>query len=150
LHAVHHSAEELDWVAAHREHPLDGVLTALCMNLPALMLGVRVELLSGIAVFRALWSIFVHSNVRLPLGPLRFLFGAPELHHWHHARESRHNFANLAPYLDWIFGTHHHPSGEEDYALGLEEQLPGSYLGMLLAPLRSPEGGSSSLDAAVK
>ena len=27
FHAVHHSAEHLDWLAAHREHPLDSVYT---------------------------------------------------------------------------------------------------------------------------
>ncbi|MGZ3422501.1 MAG: sterol desaturase family protein [Polyangiales bacterium] len=134
FHAVHHSAEELDWLAAHREHPVDGVLTALCMNLPAILLGVRVELLAGVAVLRALWSIFVHSNVRIPLGPLRWILGAPELHHWHHARESRHNFANLAPWLDWLFGTHHHPEGEERYSLGIAQRMPRSYFAMIVFP----------------
>ena len=28
FHAIHHSAEHLDWLAAHREHPLDTVYTA--------------------------------------------------------------------------------------------------------------------------
>src|SRR5262245_32544203 len=27
FHAVHHSAEHLDWLAAHREHPVDSVYT---------------------------------------------------------------------------------------------------------------------------
>ena len=39
FHAVHHSAEHLDWLAAHREHPLDGMLTQLAVNAPALLLG---------------------------------------------------------------------------------------------------------------
>ena len=125
FHAVHHGAEHLDWLAAHREHPFDGIATQLCMNLPAILLGVHVELLAGAAVFRGLWAIFVHSNVRLPLGPLRVLFGAPELHHWHHARveRTRHNFANLAPWLDHLFGTHHCPEGEERYPLGLAKSI---------------------------
>src|SRR5262249_42470844 len=108
FHAVHHSSEHLDWLAAHREHPFDGVATQICMNLPAIALGVPVRHVAGIAVLRGMWAIFVHSNVRVPLGPLRWILGAPELHHWHHAKVERtaHNFANLAPYLDWIFGTH--------------------------------------------
>lgn len=138
FHAVHHTAEHLDWVAAHREHPLDGIATALLMNLPAVLLGVRGDVLAGIAVFRAFWAIFVHSNVRLPLGPLMYVFGAPELHHWHHAREARHNFANLAPYLDVLFGTHHRP--DHVYELGIERgfyhEHPRSYFGLVLWPLR--------------
>src|SRR6185436_4212389 len=77
FHAVHHSAEHLDWLAAHREHPLDGLTTQLAMNLPAVVLDIHPELLAVAAVFRGVWAVFVHSNVRLPLGPLRLFLGAP-------------------------------------------------------------------------
>jgi sterol desaturase/sphingolipid hydroxylase (fatty acid hydroxylase superfamily) len=140
FHAVHHSAEHLDWLAAHREHPIDGILTQLCMNLPALLLGVRMDLLAGLVLFRGVWAIFVHANVRLPLGPLRFLLGAPELHHWHHARtrRTRHNFANLAPWLDWLFGTHHLPDEDEAlYPLGIPGAPRRGYLALLLLPFVS-------------
>jgi sterol desaturase/sphingolipid hydroxylase (fatty acid hydroxylase superfamily) len=138
FHAVHHSTRELDWLAAHREHPLDGVLTQLCQNLPAMLLGVPIEALAVIAVFRGAWGIFIHSNVRLRLGPLALLLGAPELHHWHHARLARteHNFANLAPWLDLAFGTYHRPETEEEsYPLGLTEPWPRGYLAQLVRPL---------------
>ena len=136
FHAVHHTSEHLDWVAAHREHPLDGIVTAACMNLPAIVLGVRPELLAGIAIFRACWAIFVHSNTRIPLGPLKYLLGAPELHHWHHARaNTEHNFANLAPYWDVVFGTHHCPA-DDRYPLGIAESYPRSYPALMFWPLR--------------
>lgn len=137
FHAVHHSAEHLDWLAAHREHPVDGLLTQLCVNLPAFAVGLPLELLAGFAVFRGMWAVLVHANVRLPLGPLRVLLGAPELHHWHHARveDTRHNFANVAPWLDVLFGTYHCPEGDEAYALGLTEPSPRGYLALLAAPL---------------
>jgi sterol desaturase/sphingolipid hydroxylase (fatty acid hydroxylase superfamily) len=134
FHSVHHTSEHLDWVAAHREHPLDGIATATLINLPAMMLGVRPEYLAGIAIFRACWAIFVHSNTRVPLGPLKWLLGAPELHHFHHAREARHNFANLAPYLDLVFGTHHEEH-ETGYALGIDRAYPKSYLALLVWPI---------------
>jgi sterol desaturase/sphingolipid hydroxylase (fatty acid hydroxylase superfamily) len=141
FHAVHHSAEHLDWIAAHREHPVDGILTQTCMNLPAIALGVPIEALAGVAMFRGIWAIFVHSNVRLPLGPLRFLLGAPELHHWHHAKveKTEHNFANLGPWLDVLFGTYHRPTatgGEETYALGITDPSPRGYVGQLVHPFR--------------
>ena len=138
FHAVHHSSEHLDWLAAHREHPFDGVATQICMNFPAIALGVPVKHLAGIAVLRGMWAVFVHSNVRLPLGPLRWILGAPELHHWHHAKVGRtaHNFANLAPYLDAIFGTHFLPEGEERYALGIDEAIGGNWIALVLSPFR--------------
>ncbi len=137
FHAVHHSVEHLDWLAAHREHPVDGICTQLCANLPAIVMGLHVQALTGFIVFRSLWAIFIHSNVRLPLGPLWILFGAPELHHWHHARvgRMRHNFANVAPWLDVLFGTHHRPEGEETYPLGLTQPWPRGYVAQLLQPV---------------
>lgn len=138
FHAVHHSVERLDWLAAHREHPVDGVLTQLCQNLPAMVLGLPFEVLGVLIAFRGAWAIFIHSNVRLPLGPLRMLFGAPELHHFHHqrTRETAHNFANLAPWLDLAFGSYHRPQGPETYPLGLTEPFPTSYLAQLVEPFR--------------
>src|SRR6185503_15594219 len=78
------------------------------------------------------------SNVSLPLGPLRVLFGAPDLHHFHHARVERtaHNFANLAPWLDLVFGTYHRPTEPETYPLGLSDPWPKGYLGQLVRPFR--------------
>src|SRR2546423_6750823 len=112
FHRVHHRRLALDWLAAHREHPVDGLLTQIAMNLPALVLGVGLEGLAWLIVFRGVWAAFIHSNVRLPLGPLRYLVGAPELHHWHHANVPRtlHNFSNLAPWTDIVFGTYHCPA----------------------------------------
>ena len=140
FHAVHHTAEHLDWVAAHREHPVDGICTALAANLPAFALGFRMDALAALIAFRAVWAIYVHSNVRLPLGPLRVLLGGPELHHWHHAKQERtqHNFANLAPWLDVVFGTYHRPDPrhEEQYALGVMEPMPRGYIAQLVQPFR--------------
>jgi sterol desaturase/sphingolipid hydroxylase (fatty acid hydroxylase superfamily) len=138
FHAVHHTAEHLDWVAAHREHPLDGILTQLAMNLPAMVLGLPYEGVGALIVLRGVWAVFIHSNVRLDVGPLRYLLGAPELHHWHHAkvRETRHNFANLAPWVDLLFGTYHRPEGPERFALGIPDDHPRDYLGLLAWPFR--------------
>ncbi|HVY48043.1 MAG TPA: sterol desaturase family protein, partial [Minicystis sp.] len=151
FHAVHHSAEHLDWLAAHREHPVDGLLTQLAQNLPAFLLAVPPEALAGLAAFRGMWAVFVHSNVRVPLGPLRWVLGAPELHRFHHARRARteHNFANLAPWIDVVFGTHHLPDEDDAYELGLVEPLPKGYLRMLAAPL-APAAARSSPARAIR
>jgi sterol desaturase/sphingolipid hydroxylase (fatty acid hydroxylase superfamily) len=136
FHAVHHSAEHLDWLAAYREHPLDGVATQVCLNLPGILLGLPFEAMGALVVLRGLWAVFIHSNVRLPLGPLRWILGAPELHHWHHLRTDRtaHNFANLAPWLDMIFGTYHCPEGPETYPIGVPGPWPRGYLAQLVRP----------------
>lgn len=146
FHAVHHSAEHLDFLAAHREHPLDGLGTQLCQNLPAIALGLDFGAVAALAVLRGMWAVFIHSNVKLDVGPLRWIMGAPELHHWHHARVERtaHNFANLAPWLDQVFGTYHRPTGPEDYALGLTQAWPQGYLAQLVRPFTSYSNSSTT------
>lgn len=137
FHAVHHTAEHLDWVAAHREHPVDGILTQLFINLPGILLGFEFATISSFVVFRGLWAIFIHSNVRLPLGPLGYLFGSPQWHRWHHAKHPGQvtNFANLSPWCDFLFRTHHRGvTGNETFELGIPEAWPTSYPGQLLAP----------------
>ena len=134
FHSIHHSAEHLDWMAAHREHPLDTVYTLTFVNLPAFILGFPFELLAGFYAFRGVWAIFVHSNVKLPLGPLRMLLGAPELHHWHHSKKRvSFNYANLSPLMDIIFGTYYCPD-EEPEEFGVVEPMSRNYFAQLLHP----------------
>ena len=132
FHKVHHSAQHLDWLAAHREHPLDTIYTIGLINLPAFLLGFPLETLAGLIAFRGIWAIYIHSNVRLPLGPLGMLFGSPELHHWHHDLErDAGNYANISPLMDVIFGTHYCPDHEPE-AFGIREDFPETYVEQLL------------------
>ncbi|MCB0354517.1 MAG: sterol desaturase family protein [Bdellovibrionales bacterium] len=136
FHSVHHTAEHLDWLAAHREHPVDGLLTQFIINLPAFVLGFPIETLSLLVAFRGLWAIYIHSNVKIPLGPLKLLIGAPELHHWHHSLDRTHcNFANLSPLMDILFGTYVCP-GSEPESYGVRPAQPQAYLSQLAYPFR--------------
>lgn len=148
FHSIHHSAEHLDWLAAHREHPLDTIYTLTLINLPAFLLGFPLWTLAGLIAFRGLWAIYIHSNVRLPLGPLRMLIGAPELHHWHHDRHrDAGNYANISPLMDLLFGTYRCPDHEPD-SFGIAEPIAPSYLGQLLHPFlpRKKSGGSGGMN----
>lgn len=135
FHKVHHSAEHLDWLAAHREHPLDSIFTIGIINLPAFIMGFELESIAGVIAFRGIWAIYIHSNVRLPIGPLKMLIGAPELHHWHHDLDRRGgNYANISPIMDILFGTYKCPDHEPE-KFGVEEESPSTYLGQLVEPL---------------
>jgi sterol desaturase/sphingolipid hydroxylase (fatty acid hydroxylase superfamily) len=105
------------------------------MNLPAFVLGFGLAPLAGLILFRGMWATFIHSNIRLPLPGLRVLVGAPELHHYHHlvTDETRHNFSNLAPWTDLLFGTYHCPANQ-DFEVGLPGQPQQGYLGWILRP----------------
>lgn len=135
FHKVHHSAEHLDWLAAHREHPLDSIYTIGLINLPAMLLGFPLVAIAGFIAFRGIWAVYIHSNVRLPIGPFRMLIGAPELHHWHHDLDRKAgNYANISPLMDVIFGTYVCPNHEPE-KFGIHEEFPKSYLGQMVHPL---------------
>lgn len=136
FHKVHHSAEHMDWLAAHREHPIDSIYTICLINLPAFIFGFPLETITWLIAFRGIWAIYIHSNVRLSLGPLRMIIGSPELHHWHHdLNRDRGNYANISPLMDIIFGTYTCPNHEPE-KFGIHENFPKNYLGQLAQPLR--------------
>lgn len=135
FHKVHHSAQKLDWLAAHREHPLDSIYTVGIINLPAIILGFNLDAIAMFVAFRGIWAIYIHSNVRLPIGPIKKIIGAPELHHWHHDIErDRGNYANISPLMDILFGTYVCPN-EEPKAFGIKENFPQTYSEQLVYPL---------------
>jgi sterol desaturase/sphingolipid hydroxylase (fatty acid hydroxylase superfamily) len=139
FHAVHHSAEELDWLIAFRFHPIDlfllraaslGSLVALHMAPGALAIFVAVSAWQG-------W--LVHANVRLAYGPLRLLVVSPEFHHWHHSAEREaydKNFASLVAVWDVLFGTVFLPRERRPERYGIEEPVPAGWIGRLLYPFR--------------
>lgn len=98
------------------------------------ILGFPLETLAGFIAFRGVWAIYIHSNVRLPIGPLRVLLGSPDIHHWHHDRDrDAGNYANLSPLMDVLFGTYRCPEHEPEH-FGLDEPAPGTYLSHMVQP----------------
>lgn len=136
FHRVHHTAPHVDWLAAHREHPFDNLYTRFVENVPLLVLGFPMFTIAGFAMFRGLWAIYIHSNVSLTPGPLRYVLGAPRLHHWHHAveRGGDVNFANLSPLMDLAFGTYHDP-GHFPARYGTDEPGSHAYVAQIFGPL---------------
>ncbi len=135
FHRVHHTAESIDWIAAYREHPIDNLLTRAVENLPLLLLGFPMDAIAGFVVFRGLWALFIHSNIAVSPGPLRFLLGSPLLHHWHHEIGSgRSNFGNLNPLMDILFGTFHDTSCPPEH-YGVSGEPRRGYLALIVIPM---------------
>lgn len=140
FHAVHHSIEEMDWLAAHRIHPVDQILTKGASLTPCFALGFSQWAM--IAYF-LLWhwhTLMLHANIRVNFGPLRWLVASPEFHHWHHSnRPEAHdkNFAALVPFWDFVFGTGHLPKGEKPGHYGTDDPIPAGYVEQIAYPFRS-------------
>jgi len=139
FHKVHHSIEEMDWLAAGRLHPIDQTFTRACAAVPLYLLGFSRATFGGWLIVLTLSAIFIHANVRFRFGPLRWVITTPEYHHWHHTAEQaglNRNFAGQLPLLDVLFGTAHLPDRWPD-RYGLAEPTPDGYLAQLAWPFRS-------------
>ncbi len=137
FHAVHHSIEELDWLAAHRVHPVDQILTKGASLVPVFSLGFS-EAAIGIYAFLYYWqTLLEHSNVRISFGPLRWIIASPQFHHWHHADQREaydKNFAGQLSILDACFGTLHLPGKEYPGRYGTYEPVPRDYIAQMRYP----------------
>jgi sterol desaturase/sphingolipid hydroxylase (fatty acid hydroxylase superfamily) len=137
LHEIHHSSETMDWLASFRQHPLEILLLTLAQNAPLVLLGVPLGAHATVLIALKLATVFVHSNVRLPIGPLRFLVPTPQFHHRHHQRGGPvANFASFLPLIDVVFGSY---SGATSRVFGVARKLPDGFVGLLIEPLRRGE-----------
>lgn len=139
FHSVHHSIEEMDFLAAHRVHPVDQILTRSATLLPVFALGFSKEAILAWTVMYHAQSLLLHSNVKIGFGPLRHIIALPVFHHWHHANHPAavdRNFAGQLPFLDFLFGTLHLPPGKAPEKYGIDAPVPESYLGQLAHPFR--------------
>jgi sterol desaturase/sphingolipid hydroxylase (fatty acid hydroxylase superfamily) len=140
FHRVHHSVRDMDWLAANHLHPLDETFSRSAAVLPLYALGFGRVSLGAFVILITVQAIFIHANVRMNFGPLRWLIATPQFHHWHHAREPRAyntNYAGEFPILDALFGTLYLPADQWPAQYGIDESEPPGYLRQLAWPLRT-------------
>nr|WP_257724509.1 sterol desaturase family protein [Luteitalea pratensis] len=73
FHAIHHSVEEMDWLAGSRLHLVDVILTRGLTYVPIFLLGFSRPALLVYVFLVAAQATFIHANVRWTLTPLRRL-----------------------------------------------------------------------------
>jgi sterol desaturase/sphingolipid hydroxylase (fatty acid hydroxylase superfamily) len=137
FHAIHHSIEELDWLAGVRVHALDQVVTKGMSMVPLLVLGFDGVPIGISAVIYFWHSILLHANVRMTFGPLRWVVASPVFHHWHHAARPEaygKNFAGQLSILDKLFGTMYLPEGQAPQRYGVADPVPPTYISQMLYP----------------
>jgi len=141
FHAIHHSIEQMDWLAGSRLHLIDVIITRGLTYVPVFVLGFSEQALIVYVIIVALQATFIHANVRWEFGPLRRLIATPAFHHWHHAAEHEamdKNFAVHTPVWDRLFGTYYLPDRwPSAYGLLQRRDVPGRWATQLLYPFRS-------------
>jgi sterol desaturase/sphingolipid hydroxylase (fatty acid hydroxylase superfamily) len=146
FHAIHHSAEKMDWLINSRAHPIDMLYTRVCGLSLLYLLGLAqptgdtVDMLPVYyTLFGHVWSFIIHSNVRWRFGILEQLIATPAFHHWHHTNDGskyiNKNYAAIFPAMDILFGTLYLPKRwPEKY--GIDAPMAPSLLGQLLQPFK--------------
>ena len=144
FHAVHHSAEQMDWLAGSRLHMVDAVITRGLTYVPVYVLGFSKPAVAVYLATVVVQATFIHANVRWEFRPLRRWVATPAFHHWHHAAEPEAvdtNFAVHTPVWDLLFGTFHLPERWPNaYGLWGESDMPRGWLRQLLHPFRRRAG----------
>ena len=136
FHSVHHSIEQMDWVASGRLHPLDQAFTQAFTVFPLFLLGYGTGVFGGVAVFVTLLALFQHANVRLRFPGARWVINTPEWHHWHHAIDDDARDKNFGlPVVDKLFGTAYLPKDRRPVGFGTRSPVPADgYLRHLAYP----------------
>lgn len=160
FHKVHHSVEEMGFAAHLRYHWMENVLYRTLEYLPLALIGIGLRDFFIIHIFTLAVGHFNHSNVKLRLGWLKYIFNNPQMHIWHHAYELPEdkphgvNFGLTLSVWDYLFSTSYIPFEGKDIKLGfpgvekfpkgfVRQNLHGVFKEKKKAPQNTPKQGKS-------
>ena len=117
LHALHHSQTVMTAWSDNRNHLLDDIMRAVFMAFFALLFGVSPGQFIALVALSQFIQSWQHANIKIHLGPARYLLISPMYHRMHHAVGYGHeaigkpgvlggcNFGILFPWWDMLFRT---------------------------------------------
>jgi sterol desaturase/sphingolipid hydroxylase (fatty acid hydroxylase superfamily) len=133
FHKVHHSVEQMGFAAHLRFHWMETIVYRTIEYIPLAMIGFGLQEFLLVHLFALSIGHFNHSNISVPLGPLKYIFNNPQMHIWHHAKHMPRrygaNFGISLSLWDYIFRTNYIPQDGRDEPLGFNdvEHFPGSF-----------------------
>ena len=142
FHKVHHSAKQLGFATHLRYHWMENIVYRVIQYIPLGMIGFGIRDFFFVHLIAIGIGHFNHSNIRVPLGPLKYLFNNPQMHKWHHVKEMPEgrrygiNYGISLSLWDYLFGTACIPYDAENLELGYpgEDEMPRRFAGQALFP----------------
>ena len=136
FHKVHHSVEQMGFAAHLRYHWMENVVYRTIEYLPLALIGIGLRDFFIIHIFTLAVGHFNHSNFKLNLGPLKYIFNNPQMHIWHHAHDLPKergygvNFGLTLSIWDYLFKTDYIPHDGKDIKLGFPgvEEFPKDFI----------------------
>lgn len=145
FHKIHHAQEQLGFASTRHFHFGEYLLLKPAFWIPFTICGFRMETDGGYV----LWYIWIaymltflsHCNVKMPWGPLKYIFITPETHYWHHARNIPGkygvNYASSLVWWDLLFRKWYNPNDKEPI-LGIpDNDVPDSFAGQIMYPFKA-------------
>ncbi|WP_057939239.1 sterol desaturase family protein [Algoriphagus resistens] len=144
FHKVHHSTREMGFAALLRYHWMENILYRTLEYIPLAMIGFGITDFFIVHIFTLVLGQLGHANLKIPLGPFKYIVNGPQMHLWHHARElpESHphgfNYGISLSLWDFLFQTHYWPSDDENLPVGLpdEEKFPEDFIGQTTEPFK--------------
>ncbi len=150
FHAVHHSAQAMDWMAGARMHFLEILALRSTTVIPMFVLGFNPNAVNAYIFVVYLCSTFVHANLNWRFPVIEKLLVTPRFHHWHHGLEKEAvdvNFAIHFPLYDKLFGTYFLPEEKWPAGYGIEgHPVPKGYV----EQFKYPFGGGRRTDGSTE
>jgi len=143
-HSVHHSSARMYWFNGVRSHPIEGFVQNLLWVVPYTLIQAPAEIVFVAGMVSRVIGRFQHTNVDARLGPLEYVFSAPDNHRYHHSKIAavgNRNYGGDFIVWDHLFGTFHLPRGQrpsDDIGIGDLPDYPQTWLGLMLAPFNNP------------
>lgn len=142
FHQVHHSVKQMGFAAHLRYHWMENIVYWTIKYIPLAMIGFDIQQYFIITIVTLGIGHFNHSNINIPLGPLKYLFNNPQMHIWHHAKNLPKerpygvNFGISLSIWDYLFRTNYIPHSGRDITLGFDgdEQFPEGFGGQNVYP----------------
>lgn len=142
FHKLHHSVKEMGFAAHLRYHWMEIFVYKSIQYVPMAILGFGLQEFFAAHMIALAIGHFNHSNINIPLGPLKYIFNNPQMHIWHHAKELPKkysfgvNFGISLSIWDYIFKTDYIPSTGRDIELGFDddEKFPQTFVKQEIYP----------------
>lgn len=144
FHKVHHSVQQMGFAAHLRYHFMETLVYRTIEYIPLAMIGFGLTDFFIVHIFALAIGHLNHSNIYLPIGPLKYIFNSPQMHIWHHAEHLPRgsygvNYGLSLSIWDYLFGTVYWPFDGRDEKLGFKdvETFPDGFVQQELKPLKS-------------
>jgi sterol desaturase/sphingolipid hydroxylase (fatty acid hydroxylase superfamily) len=149
FHKVHHSTEEMGFAALMRYHFMENIIYRSLEYIPLAMIGFGIHDFFIVHIFTLVLGQFGHSNLFIPMGPMKYILNGPQMHLWHHAKHfpKSHpfgfNFGISLSLWDFLFHTNYYPHDDKDLPVGLSDEdanFPRDFVGQIVQPFQKAFG----------